>query len=273
MKKLLLLIISVFCFLFSFPQNAKAFFFNNAYRIVEDPAGVYVIEINTKKVKNKFRPVVVSELEENQSVYKRLKAKLVVNAGFFDPKNQKTVSYVTIDENLIADPLQNENLMENEALKPYMEKILNRSEFRILTNKKGKIIYDIAQHNEPAPENFIIKHAIQAGPMLLPDLKLDEEFFVLVRNGKIVSESASALHKFARTAIGIRENNVYLFIITNDNPMKLEEVANLAKEWGMEKAMAFDGGGSTSFDSKKLHIISEKDNQARKLKSFLVLFK
>ena len=52
----------------------------------------------------------------------------------------------------------------------------------------------------------------------------------------------------ARTAIGIRDNNVYLFIITKDSPMTLEEVAALTRKWSMEKAMAFDGGGSTSFD-------------------------
>ena len=53
--------------------------------------------------------------------------------------------------------------------------------------------------------------------------------------------------------------------------MTLEEVADLTRKWGMEKAMGFDGGGSTSFDSQELHIFSEKDNTARKLKSFLIL--
>ena len=64
---------------------------------------------------------------------------------------------------------------------------------------------------------------------------------------------------------------MYIIIATNDEPMTLEEVANFARSLGLEKAMAFDGGGSTSFDSQELHIISEKDNQARKLKSFLML--
>ena len=132
-------------------------------------------------------------------------------------------------------------------------------------------MYDIAHHNDPIQEGYTIKHSIQAGPMLFPDLKLEEEFFVLVKNGKIVSESASALHRYARTAIGIRENNVYLFIVTKEAPMTLEELADLARKWGMEKSMGFDGGGSTSFDSQELHIISEKDDIARKLKSFLIL--
>lgn len=241
------------------------------YKIVQDPKGVYVIEVNPAKSRAKLQPVIVSELETNNDVYKRLHPRFIVNAGFFDPKNQKTVSYVTIDEQIVLDPNQNENLMSNAALKPYIQKILNRSEFRILEDDKGKITYDIAHHNDAVKEGYKLKHSIQAGPMLVPELKLEEEFFILKRDGKIISESASSLHKYARTAIGIKENNVYIIIVTNDAPMTLEEVANFARSLGLEKAMAFDGGGSTSFDSQELHIISEKDNQARKLKSFLML--
>ena len=79
------------------------------------------------------------------------------------------------------------------------------------------------------------------------------------------------LHKYPRTAIGIKENKVYLFLATVDSPMNLEDLSEIAKKWGMEKAMAFDGGGSTSFDSQELHIVSDKDKTARKLKSFLIL--
>lgn len=241
------------------------------YRIVQDPKGVYIVEINTKKSKGRIAPVVVEELVTNEYIYNTIKPRLVINAGFFDPKNQKTVSYATIDEKEVLNPNDNENLINNEVLKPYLEKILNRSEFRILQDEKGKFIYDITQHNAPIAEGLTLKHSIQAGPMLFPELKLEEEFFVLVRDGEIISESASALHKYARTAIGIRENDVYLFIVTKEAPMTLEEVADLARKWGMEKAMAFDGGGSTSFNSQELSIVSEKDNTGRKLKSFLIL--
>ena len=241
------------------------------YKIVQEPKGVYVIEIISSKSRAKLQPVIVSELETNFDVYKRVHPRFIVNAGFFDPKNQKTVSYVTIDGQVVLDPKQNESLMGNAALKPYLPQILNRSEFRILEDDKGKILYDISAHNDVVPEGYKIKHSIQAGPMLVPSLKLEEEFFVLKRNGKIISESASSLHKYARTAIGIKNNRVFIIIATNDAPMTLEELANFARNMGLEKAMAFDGGGSTSFDSQELHIISEKDNQARKLKSFLML--
>lgn len=269
-KKVCILFCLVFC-IFYFISRAEAKINSSAYRIVQDPNGVYVVEINTLKTKNKLMPYVVDGLETNYDVFKSTGARLVVNAGFFDPKNKKTVSYVTMNQEVVLDPKTNENLMGNKALEPYMGKILNRSEFRILEDSKGKLVYDIASHDEKPEDGYSVKHSIQAGPLLFPELRLEEEFFVLKRDGKIISESASSLHKYARTAIGIKDNNVYLFIVTNDAPMTLEELSDLTRKWGMEKAMAFDGGGSTSFDVQELHIISEKDNQARKLKSFLIL--
>ena len=270
MKNLLKLFI-IFTFLFITFSPAQAKLGRSQYKITEDTKGVYVIEINGNKAKDNLIPYIVEDLETNDSIYKSTEAKLAVNAGFFDPKNKKTVSYIVINKELVANPEKNENLMQNVALKDYLDKILNRSEFRILEDEKGNIVYDITLHKDAIPEGYTIRHSIQAGPLLVPELRLEEEFFVLVKDGKIISESASALHKYARTAIGIKENNVYLFIITNNAPMTLEEVANLAKKWEMEKAMAFDGGGSTSFSSKELNIVSEKDDQARKLKSFLIL--
>ena len=245
MKKILIILTLLLLNLF-ICQNS-VYSKTTPYRIVQDPEGVYIVEVNTTK--NSLVPYVSEKLETNENVYKKTGAKLVINAGFFDPKNQKTVSYITINGNLKESPENNENLMNNKVLEPYMDKILNRSEFRILENTKGKLLYDIASHNDVIPTGYKLKHAIQAGPMLFPDLRLEEEFFVLKQDGKIISESASSLHKYARTAIGIRDNNVYLFIITNKNPMTLEEVSNLTRKWGMEKSMAFDGGGSSSFDS------------------------
>lgn len=268
MKKFFIFIFSLFIFSQSL---AFAKIGSCPYEIIQDPDNVYVVEIETSKAKNKLKPYYVKELKTNREVYEETGARLVVNAGFFDPNNQKSVSYVTIDGQVVLNPQNNENLMGNEVLQPFLDKILNRSEFRVLEDEKGKLLYDIAQHNDEIKEGYTLKHSIQAGPMLFPDLKLQEEFFILVRNGKVISESASSLHKYARTAIGVRDNNVYLFIATKEAPMTLEELADLTRKWGMEKAMAFDGGGSTSFDSQELHIVSEKDGTGRRVKSFLIL--
>ncbi len=270
MKKILAIFIMTFL-LFLLPLSANAKFKQKDYRIVEDPEGVFIIELNSELIKDRFMPYVVEGLETNADVFDNTGAKLVINAGFFDPKNKKTVSYVVIDSNTVLDPNDNENLMENKVLEPYMGKILNRTEFRIIKKDNGETVYDICPHEYSVKDDETLIHSVQAGPMLLPDLRLEEEFFVLKKDGKITSESASCLHKYARTGIGIKDNNVYLFIATRDNPMTLEELKDLTRKWGMEKSMAFDGGGSTSFNSKELSIISEKDNQARKLKSFLIL--
>lgn len=267
LKVLFILVFIISCF--DLPINAKSTV--KPYKIMRDQEGIYVIEVPGSKAKDKLMPYVAEGLETNDTVFRSTGSKFSVNAGFFDPKNKKTVSYVVINEKLVANPEDNENLTGNKALADYMDKILNRSEFRVIEDEKGKIFYDIAPHNEKVQEGCKIKHSIQAGPMLFPDLRLEEEFFILKKDGKIISESASALHKYARTAIGIKENNVYIFIITNDAPMTLEEVSDLTRRWGMEKAMAFDGGGSTSFESIDLYVISEKDFTARKLKSFLIL--
>lgn len=266
-KKLLLLF---FIFIFNLFFINKTFA-DCPYRIVQDSIGFYVVEIDTSN-NAILQPYFVKGLKTNNAVYQDLEPRLVVNAGFFDPKNKKTVSYVVINGQVVLNPQNNENLMENIALKPFLDKILNRSEFRILEDEDGQITYDIAPHNQEVQLGYNIKHSIQGGPMLVPDLRLEEEFFILKDSeGKIISESASSLHKYPRTAIGIKENKVYLFLATVDSPMNLEDLSEIAKKWGMEKAMAFDGGGSTSFDSQELHIVSDKDKTARKLKSFLIL--
>lgn len=245
---------------------------NNYFKTVQDPENVYIVEIQPLKNKHYLIPYISDTRETNKEVFDKTGAKLCVNTGFFDFQNNKSVSYITIYGETAADPTQNDNLMSNKALKPYMDKILNRSEFRILEDKNKKIKYDIAPHNEPIPDGYKLKHAIQGGPGLYPELRLEEEFFILVKKGKTVSESAAALIKRERTAIGIKDNKVYLFIVTTPAAMTLGELAELTKNWGMEKAMGFDGGGSTSLDTKHLHIASENGTKGRKVKSFLLLF-
>lgn len=264
-------ILKLFLVVFSMFIMTLGAFARSPYTIIEYKKGIYIIEINTAKSNYQLVPFVVDKLETNKDVYEQTQAKLVVNAGFFDPKNQKTVSYVVIDGEMVLNPQENENLTGNENLKPYMDKILNRSEFRILEDEKGKKIYDIAPHNEEIANGLKLVHSIQAGPMLYPDLRLEEEFFVLVKNGELKSESASCLHHYARTGIGIKKNKVYIFIATKEAPLTLIELSDIARLWGMEKAMAFDGGGSTSLNCDELNVLSDYANEGRKLKSFLML--
>ena len=53
--------------------------------------------------------------------------------------------------------------------------------------------------------------------------------------------------------------------------MTLQEAADYVKSFGVEKAMAFDGGSSTSFENGALSITSVGDDLGRKVKSFLAV--
>lgn len=242
---------------------------------VAEIEGIYTFKIDTKNLKGELKPYFVTNLKTNFDVYNETEARLVINGGFFDPHNHQTVSYVTVNGKLELDPHNNTSLMGNKHLQPYMDKILNRSEFRVLkSNTTGELKYDITVHNEAVQEGYTLLHAIQGGPGLVPDLRLAEEFFVLTdKDGNIVSESASSLSKYARTLVGIKDNDVYFVIATTEHPVTLPEAAEMMKAAGFEKAMAFDGGGSVSVDfrEKDIHIISDKNQTARRLKSFFII--
>lgn len=217
-----------------------------------------------------------SHLKTNRQVFEETGAKLVVNAGFFDPKNGKTISFVYNKGVLLETPMDNENLIFNETIMENWMKVSNRTEFRV-TYQGGLLIYDITPHNKFYNGRLIA--SAQAGPMLLPDLQLEEEFFVVKdMNGKVIRESASVLSKTARTLIGIKKGEVHIFVVTNEHPMDIYEARDLCVKYGMEKAMAFDGGSSTSLDYKngdvEYHVTSigiPTDNTGRKLKSFLIV--
>jgi exopolysaccharide biosynthesis protein len=105
-------------------------------------------------VESKFKiDIAVSDtLETVEDFAKKTQAVAVINGGFFDPVNSQTTSYIVQQGKVVADPSKNPRLMDNPPLKPYLEKILNRSEFRRYqcdTITK----YAIAYHQDPVPEN------------------------------------------------------------------------------------------------------------------------
>ena len=71
------------------------------------------------------------------------------------------------------------------------------------------------------------------------------------------------------------EQEVHIFVVTNKHPMDIYEARELCASYGLDSAMAFDGGSSTSFDYKDIHVTSTQDSgdTGRALKSFLVVKK
>ena len=121
MKKFLLI-----CFLFFFASNAYACAID-----VKHNNGIYHIVLSGNSIKKKIKFVSSSELKTNKDIHEQMKSKLTINTGFFDPKNQKTISYIVDKDYVIEDPITNENLLTNPTLRENLNKILNRTEFRI----------------------------------------------------------------------------------------------------------------------------------------------
>ena len=249
---------------------------------IENRKGIYIIRVPHEKI-SIIKPHVTKLLTFNKSVYDALNVELVVNGGYFDANNKRTVSYVVINGETVLDPTKNESLMNNVSLGHHIDEILDRTEFRVL-NCGGEMKFDIQKHSAPACKRRFgrckIVHSIQAGPELYPNLTMEEEYFVSKNeDGKVVRDSITALKKCARTAIGIKDNDIYLIIATVKHKVTLPELSKLCAELQLDKAMNFDGGGSTSLnfkgtdnpEYKDFEIISDKKQSARKLKSFLII--
>lgn len=235
--------------------------------------GIYHITLKGEKIKKHIKAHAVNSLQTNKEVHKASGATLTINAGYFDPKNEKTISYVVINRQTYEDPIMNENLLSNPFLRRNLAAILNRTEFRIV-DCDNKYKYEMVPHNTPVDFGCGIVQAIQGGPLILPDLRLEEELFVVKDGDKIVRESCSVLHKTARTILGLKDGELHILIITDENPMDMYEVQAFCKKLGFDRAMAFDGGSSTSMNYKnKYDVISIKgDGAGRKLKSFLLVY-
>lgn len=235
--------------------------------------GIYHIILTGEKIKKKIKFVASESLISNAEAHRISRSKLTINTGFFDPKNGKTISYIVTDRNTVADPLFNDALLFNPTLKKNLDKILNRTEFRVV-ECNGKYSYQIVPHKDNVDFGCNIITSAQGGPMILPKLRLEEEFFIVKdEEGNVIRESASVLHKVSRTIIGIKDGDAHILIITDKHPMNMYEVQELCQKLGFERAMGFDGGSSTSMNYKKqIEVISTVgDGGGRLLKSFMIL--
>lgn len=235
--------------------------------------GIYHVILKGERIKKKIKFVVSEDLITNREAHIRGRSILTVNAGFFDPKNSKTISYIVTDRMISADPMFNSSLLANPFFRKNMNKVLNRSEFRVM-QCGNKYEYAIVSHKAEVPFGCAVETSAQGGPLILPELRMEEEGFIVKNDkGEVIRESASVLHKTSRTIIGIKgTDECHILIITDDNPMDLYEVQELCKELNLDRAMAFDGGSSTSLNYKDMEVISTKgDGAGRMLKSFMIV--
>ena len=168
--------------------------------------------------------------------------------AFLIQPTKKTTSYVVRQGKLIADPKENERLVNNPNLKSYLGQIFNRTEFRrYLCGQTTR--YSIALHNQSPPADCQLIDAIGAGPRLLPELTLEKEGFVDNANKR---DALGSNQPNARTAVGItRDGSVILVMVAQKpsapaNGISLPALADLMKTLGAEQAMNLDGGSSSS---------------------------
>ncbi|MCP9916264.1 phosphodiester glycosidase family protein [Cyanobium sp. ATX 6F1] len=174
-----------------------------------------------------------------------------INGGYFDPANQQTNSWVLINGRVAANPGKNRRLIENPALRPYLNAILARSEFRVY-RCRGKVQYGIAAHQAPIPPACRLEQALGGGPQLLPNLTTEREAFTAREQGVVVRDAIDALGANARTAVGIKADGQLLWVMVEQKPgrdrsgMTLAELGRYLQGRGVIAALNLDGGSSSS---------------------------
>lgn len=265
MKKLVYGIFLLFILCFA-PATAQ-----DKITLTNEDSGVYIFKINTKKYGEKIKPLVTPKLMTPEKVYDDNCYDLVLNGGFFDVVNGKSVSYVIINGKMEADIKDYPELIENLEKEKRLDNVLNRAELRILENKRHKLKFDIAYHNDSIQKGYSIKHSLQAGPMLLPYMDLVKEGFVVMDGDMVKFQSADILKRRPRTIVGLKGKYLYLVVFTKDHKVDANEARNYLKEnLKLKKIMALDGGLSTSVNYQDLNIGSLGKYQ-RRVKSFLVI--
>lgn len=223
------------------------------YETVSLPAATVHVVTIPDPVRYPVQVAVVDELARVDQIASQVCsgegcAAAAINAGFFDPNNGLTTSYVIEDGALVADPNQNERLIGNSDLASYMGRILNRSEFRRY-DCDGTPSYAITFHQAPMPTGCALVDAVGAGPQLLPQDTSVEEGFIdrTARRDALGSQSPNA-----RSAVGLKADGSVVLVMVAQVPgvspsgMTMGEVAAFMSDRGVTQALNLDGGSSST---------------------------
>ncbi len=176
-----------------------------------------------------------------------------INAGFFDPQNGLTTSYVTLADGLVADPRLNPRLVENPDLQTYLPAILDRSEFRIY-DCDGEAHYEIVRHSAPLEAGCVLAGAVGAGPQILPvNTGYEEGFLANNAAGEVVRDALGSRYGNARSAVGLTATGEVVLAIAaqrQDIPMPngitVDDFATFLADLGVVSALNLDGGSSST---------------------------
>ncbi|NET52847.1 MAG: phosphodiester glycosidase family protein, partial [Merismopedia sp. SIO2A8] len=172
----------------------------------------------------------------------------------------------------VADPRLNEGLINNPNNAPYLDKILDRTEWRRYHCGQS-LRYDIALRSEPIPNGCSLVDALGGGPRLLPELGSLAEGFVDVSEGKVIRDALGSNQPNARSAVGITSEGNILLVVAAQKPeapttsgMSLAALAEFMSSQGVEEAMNLDGGSSSSVYYQGRTVYGKVDKQGNKIK-------
>lgn len=197
-------------------------------------------------------PGIGSELTPIGNFVQSQQAVAAINGGYFDPKNQKTTSYIIQQGKIVGDPRTNERLIDNPDLQPYLGKILNRVEFRrYLCGEQTR--YDIVSHSVRVPTDCQLQDALGGGPGLLPQDSSVAEGFTAYQGSEIIRDAIASTSLNARSAVGITDRNDIVLVmvaqktnISEKTGISLPDMTEFLLTLGATKAMNLDGGSSAS---------------------------
>lgn len=217
-------------------------------------------------------------LRSIEQLAKSEKAIAAINGGFFDPTNQKTTSYGTKQRQLVLDPNQNERLIENPQLQPYLPQILDRSEFRQY-DCGTTTQYAIARRSEQVPAGCTLAEAMGGGPQLLPKFTAQEEGFIDQQTGR---DAIGVAQRNARSAIGLKPDGSVVLVMAAQKPdapedsgMSMQALTGFMQRLGIDRALNLDGGSSAAliYQDQMFYGKVEKNGQPvlRAIKSAIVI--
>jgi hypothetical protein len=174
-----------------------------------------------------------------------------INGGYFDPQTAGPVSWVLSDGRIVSDPRQNRRLMGNSVLRPYLPLIQRRTEWQVWQGPAGWR-WQFAPHGSKPPVGWSLRHALQAGPRLLPQETLRGEAFLRPGRDAINSRGRSA-----RSGLGLTKHGE-LLLAMSPSGQPLSTFRDTLRRLGCVEAMALDGGSSSQLawkDAKGWHIV------------------
>jgi hypothetical protein len=215
----------------------------------------HLVVVDVRKNRWRVRPSVAPAEHQPTSVQaKQCNASAAVNGGYFNLKEGgHSTSYVIANGLVVADPTKNPALMENVKLKPFISRILNRTEVRFMETAAHKPLIQITRHNTAVPAGAKLIDSLQAGPQLLPTLDIVDEAFVRTNVDGSETDSISARKTAARTAFGITNDGYVMMLCVagqgqdpESSGITLDELASLMRRLGCVQALNLDGGASTT---------------------------